>query len=289
MTISITNELLAYAPELKELVKSAEQVDSLSTASKGETLFSYVKMGYMEKVAGVAVDNTERMRVLRASTLYGIEKQAKEIVKLIETRVKVKQASEMTKQAELAIAQDTFEAMEAGYVNQDKMVKMARALDEAFHDDITSKSIKAYACDGYLSKSAAERSLKSRYLATSDEAFNKLAMMLDHLNTDTFTVDDKRKFADFIHGLDKKAGLTAKGFNVYKEIFLTKEAAASAIMVNVSPMKSVSVEKIMAIAPDLAPTIGPDVAKELQGDPINVKHVVESLPLDLKSIIAKYV
>lgn len=290
MTTSIANELLAYAPELKELVKSAEQVDGLSTASKGDTLFSYVKMEFMEKVAGLTVDNTDRYRVLRASTLYDIEKQASEIVKAIQRRVQVKQASEMTKSAELVVAQDTFEAMEAGYVNQDKMVKMARALTDAYDADITSDSIKQYSCQGYLSKEAAQRSLRSRFQATKDEAFEKLASALDTLDTGAFTIDEKRKFADFVHGLDKKANLTAIGFNVYKEVFLTKAASiTSALMVAVSPTKSVPVEKIIAIAPDLAGAMGPEVTKELQGDPMTVKSVVESLPLDLKGVLARYV
>lgn len=289
MTTAITNELLGYVPELKELVKSAEQVDSLSTSCKGDTLFSYVKMEFMEKVAGVPVDNTDRARVLKASTLYGIEKNASEIVKHMLSRVHIKKASENKKQAELIIAQDNFEAMDSGFINQERMVKMARALSDNYHDDITSDAVKMYACDGYLSKSAAFRSLKSRYIATADEAFNKLAMALDHLNTDSFSVEEKRKFADFVHGMDKKAGLTAKGFNIYKEVFLTKSAAiGSALMVQLGN-KSVPVEKIIAVAPDLAGAIGPDVAKELQGDPQTVKAVAESLPVDLKGVIAKYV
>lgn len=289
MTTAIANELLAYAPELKELVKSAEQIDTLSTASKGDTLFSYVKMEFMEKVAGVPVDNLDRARVLKASTLYGIEKSASEIVKQILNRVHVKQASTQKRATELVIAQDNFDAMDSGFVNQERMVKMARALDDAYHDDITSDAIKAYSCDGYLSKTAAERSLKSRYMATADETFNKLAMALDHLDTDSFSKEDKRKFADFVYGLDKKAGLTARGFNVYKEIFLTKSAAiGSALMVNLGN-KSVPIEKISSIAPDLASAIGHDVARELQGDPQTAKAVAESLPADLKGVIARYV
>lgn len=290
MSTSVTNELLSYAPELKEFIKSAEQADTLSTNSKSETLFSCVKMGYMEKVAGVPVDSLQKAKVLKASTLYGVEKQASEIIEKILSKVNVKQASEAKVRAELVIAQDNFEAMTAGYVNQDNLVKMARALDDSYGEEITSESVKKYSGNAYLSKQAMERSLKTRFIATADWTFSKLAEALDNLDTDNFSIEEKRKLTDFIHGLDKKAGLTAKGFNIYEEVFLTKKASiASSTMVNLSPAKSVTADRIIAVAPDLTAALGDDVVKELSGDPIHVKQVVESLPLDIKAVIARYV
>lgn len=289
MTTTITNELLAYAPELKDLVKSAETIEGLSTKNKAETLFSAVKVGFMEKVAHVYVDPVEAATIRKAATLYGVSSEADQIVGLIEAKATLTKQASLTKQAELIVAQDNFETLRSGIKNVDKLVKVARALHDNFAADLESDSIKKYSCDAYLCKQAAERGLTARYAASKNEAFEKLASALHELDTDKFTLEEKRRFADYITDLEKKAGIAGKGFDIYEEAFLTKQADVSnSMMVKLGNNKSVPISKIQAIAPDLKDALGADVVKEITGDPMNAKHVIESLPLDLKNIIGRY-
>lgn len=287
----VSREVLAYMPELSSLVKTAEETENFSVSSPSQALFSYLKVGYMIKVAGLEVEPEQIAYVNKAIKLYGIEKQADEILSHLETRFQIKQAnvlSEEETKRDLSIAQDTFDTMRQGFVNQERLTKIARALYDGHSDDIVSDSIKQYACIGYLEKQAAERALKARFRATSNPTFEKLASVLDNMDISKFSTDEKRQFADFIYGLDKEAGLTVKGFNIYEEVFMTKKAMASTTIVNLTPGKSVPVESIMRIAPDLVDALGADLVRELTKTPEDVRQVVESLPLDLKAILARY-
>lgn len=290
MSLYITQEVLAYVPELKEMVKSASEADGFPVSSKEEALMSSVKVGYMVKVAKASTEGLDLTKIAKASELYGVAEQAAQIVESIAAKAMVKKANHEKLAAEIIIAEDNFQALQGGIVNTEKLTKIARTLYDNHGEDLTLDAIKQYACAGYMEKSATIRALKARHRASGIEAFEKLASAMESFDTGSMPLEDKRKLADFINGLDKKAGLVARGFNIFEEVFMTKKAQiASALMVNITNNKAVPVEKIMSVAPDLVGVLGADVVKELQGDPTTVKSVVESLPLDLKSILAKYV
>lgn len=289
MTTTVTNELLAYLPELKELVKSAEVVEGLSTKTREDTLFSSLKVAYQEKVAHVYVDPLEAARVRKAARLYGLDKTAEDLSTLLQSKVALTKTASLQKEAELVVAQENFDNLCSGFKNVDRLVKAARALYDNFEDSVESEKVKQYACAGHLDKSAALRGLKARAKASGNEAFEKLAEALPELDTQRFTLEEKRKFADFVYGLDKKANLQVKGFDFYSEVFLTKEAAiAGSLTVKLSNNKEVPVSRVQAVAPDLVDALGADVVKELKKDAYTAKAVVDSLPLDLKTILAKY-
>lgn len=289
MTTTVTNELLAYLPELKQLVKSAEAVEGLSTKTREDTLFSSVKVAYLEKVAHVYVDPLEAAKVRKAAGLYGIDKIAEDLSTLLQSKVALTKTASLQKQAELVVAQENFDNLCGGFKNVDRLVKAARALYDSFEDQIESDNVKLYACAGHLNKTAALRGLQARAKASGNEAFEKLAEALPELDTQKFTLEEKRKFADYVNELDKKANLQTRGFDFYNEVFIVKEAAmAGAITVKLSNNKEVPISKIQAVAPDLVDALGADVVKELKKDAYTAKAVVDSLPLDLKTILAKY-
>ena len=77
-----------------------------------------------------------------------------------------------------------------------------------------------------------------------------------------------------------------RGYNFYNEAFITKEAAASALMIKLDNTE-VPVENVLR-AP-IGHILGEDVAKEVGSDPYNAKTVLETLPLDMQRLLLQRV
>lgn len=294
MTIHIVTDMFAQVPTLRGLVKSASDLEALQgfpTSTKELSFLSLAKIEYMEKVAGMTINATDKAHVKKACSLYGITGVIGEAMSLLSSAAFEKSASEIEKQAETLAAIDMMKDLSrSGQVEQ--LVKVARKLEQNFtnSEELSNHSyLKQYTGKGYLDKQAMLKSLEKRKVLTGDETFEKVAKVLESKDFSTFGEADKVKILDTIQGLDKAAGLNYRGLNIYEETVLP-ELTKSAETVNLGKGKSVSVEKVLDVIPALQDALGKDVVKEIQSaGPGSAQAVIDSLPMDLKAIIARYV
>lgn len=285
MTIHVVAEMLNEAPNLKGLVKSASDLEALQgfpTSSKELSTLSLAKIEYMEKVANLEVDPLAKAHVIRACALYGIKDSG---LPTELTTPLMKQASIQAHEAELKATVMRMEDLRT-HRQFDQLVKVARTLDGQF-EDLDHRFLNQFTGKGTLDKKACLEALNKRFVMTKDEDFTKVASVLEKKDFSTLNQGDKQMILDTIYGLDKKAGLSQKGWCIYEETILEKKAES----INLGKGKQVPIERVLDILPALQDALGKDVVKEIQAAEKNgsAQAVIDSLPMDLKGIISRYV
>lgn len=286
MSIYQLREMLQIAPELSEHIKQASDYENFSTASREDTLVSAVKANYMVKIAKKIVDPEELSKVATATRLYGLEDQVRELTDLLiqgSTSALEKSASEAATLRDLKVAESYIEAETTGFCDIEKVAEAAQELYDSYPDDVTSEVVKTYAGANVFIKQAAVEALKAR--ARIVPAFEKMAHIVEATDASHLSRSQVRTIASAVTQMDKEAGLCTKGFNFYKEAFVTKEAASSALLVNCGG-KQIGIEKLMS-AP-IGDILGDDVARQMGTDPYEVKAAVEALPRDSQQLLARY-
>lgn len=284
MSIYTLREMVELNPEIAGLVKQASDIDDFSTNTKEDTLVSSLKAAYLVKIAKKVVNPDTLTKVATASRLYGLEDQVKALVDTMSAGSLEKSASEPVDYLkDLNLAQSYIESETSGFCDIEKVAEASQELYDAYSNDITSEVVRTYAGANVFVKEAAVEALKAR--ARIVPVFEKVAEMIEGTNSEDFTMEQARSISQVITQMDKEAGLCTKGFNFYKEAYLTKSAASSALLVNCDG-KKVPIEKVLR-AP-IGDILGNDVAAHLGSDPYEVKAAVEALPRDAQRLLARY-
>lgn len=280
MSIHALRETLELVPEAIELCKSASVSDGFPTDSRESTLASALKINYMTKIAGERVSSEDMVKVSTAIKLYKLASEVESLSEKMSKRDLEKKASHAEKVEELRIAETYIESQAHGIVDLEKVASASSELYDAYSDDIASSTVRRYACGDVFIKQAAVEALNGRHRIAPHQGFDKLAHILEASDFSKFDIDEIRSIASCVTKLEKRAHLT--GLDFYKEAFMTKEAAASALMVTVDKQQ-IPVENILR-AP-VGQILGEDVAREMGSDPYQVKAVVEALPLDMQKLL----
>lgn len=282
MTVHILKQAFEVVPDVYEVCKSASIGDEISTTSKENTLASATKLLYMDKVAGMNVKYDDMMKVATAVKLYGLSDAVSSIASRMAKGELMKIASEQEVRNEVVIAEEIFMTKMAGVINLEKRAHLANKLYDAYPEYISNTAVKRYACADVFVKEAAVNALRGRASVAPNMGFEKIATIVEASDFSKLTLEDKRNISQCVTELDKRAGLTWKGFDFYAESFITKEAACSALMVKVDKT-DIPVENILK-AP-VASILGQDVATEIGSDPYQAKAVIEALPLDSQRLL----
>lgn len=285
MSLSTLSNIQKLLPEVSPLIKKADIDTDFSTRDMVNTVVSNLKMEYLTKVARTAVDQTTEDRLRMAAELYGVQNQ----ISLYSSEL-VKRASSVNYQKDLAkdvrLAEAYLEGKLSGFSpNITKIAEEAESIYDSYSEMVTSPTLKRYAGEAFLNKTAAVNSLRRRTQVTNNKAFEKLAQIVDATRPETLDSDDIRLICRAVTHLDKKAGLDIKGYNFYNEALMEKSASVTSLSVTLAG-KPYPVESILALGPRLGQALGEDVAKEIGSDPVNAKVVIEALPRDLQQLLA---
>ena len=284
MSIYTLREMLEIAPELADHVKQASDLDDFSTNSKEDTLVSSLKATYLVKIAKKVVCPETLTKVATATRLYGLEDQVKELTDLLVAGNLEKAASvPFYFTHDLRLAESYIEAETSGFCDIEKVAEAAQELFDSYPDDVESELVRTYAGANVFVKAAAVEALKAR--ARIVPMFEKMAHIVEATDASSLTQSQVRTISQVVTQMDKEAGLCTKGFNFYKEAFLTKEAASSSLLVNCAG-KKVGIEKLMRA--NIGDILGNDVAAHLGTDPYEMKAAIEALPRDSQQLLARY-
>lgn len=288
MSIHTLRKILELAPEVLGHIKQAKVNQEFPTDCKDSVLASALEIEYMTKIAHKLVDPNAYAKVQKAVDLYGL---GDEVARFSSSMVKVANVSEETAiDKELRAAEAMFESNLGGNYDLEKVAQQAETLVEYYEDEIKSDLVKRYAGDCGLNKSAALVALKRRHFVTKNSDFVKLAEALEEVDEYKLSRSDLCKLASTVTKLDKESCLPCGSFDFYKEAFITKQAAVSAMPISIAGSQ-IPYENIVRMGKsNLAQVIGSDVVSELGdlSDAPTVKAVLESLPLDLQKLLKKH-
>lgn len=280
-------------PELKEHIKEANFEEDFPLDNKDGAIASYLRCAYLTKVAGKILAPEKMDLVKKAVHLYGVANTAKALEESLLNSIQLKKEASVAKalshDAPTALA--NLEGQATGSPDLEKLAEAAEAIFEQFPDQAAKSEVaRTYACKGYFHKEAAVASLNARTRATGNPIFEKVAEIVDRSMGEGVNEKDVRQVCKFVTALDKKAGLTLKGFNFYKEAQLLKQAAVRSVLMLKLAGKKVPYESVQRFGMErIASVLGDDVAKGMNGDPVHDKYVLESLPLDSQRVLANVI
>lgn len=279
--------ILELVPEALDMIKKASVDQDFPVDSRDSTLASALELKYHECVDGKSVDIFAIEKVAQAVDLYGIREEVRDLTSKM---IKAAQDFSMSASEDVSANYLAKEASLAGDLSgfSDIVAVAATAVDlykEASSLSIDpNETVKRYSGHGYLDKKASVEALASRYQATGNASFVKIASALYRMDTLNMKPESVYDVCRTVSEMDKEAGLSAKGFNFFREAVMTK-SAASAMQISLCG-KEYPYESILRLGRGrIAQFIGEDVAKEVDANPMNAKQVLETLPRDLQQIL----
>lgn len=287
-------DILSLVPEAIEMVKQANLEADFPLDCKDSAAASYLQAHYLIKVAGKPVCPDKLALIEKAASLYGIKEELDIMLPRLNNFEKQASFNQERYGLSLKELESNFEGDLCGFLGIEKAASEANRLIEQYGDQVKSKEVLRYAGQGWLNKEAALKSLANRVYAIKEkniddaQAFTKVArIMLDSVKENDY--NSIKQLCGTITSLDKKAGLDLIGFNFYKEALITKEAGLSQLNVSLAG-EQIPYEKIQRFGKDrIGSTLGADIAKEMNGDPVSEKAMLESLPRDLQVMLKSLV
>lgn len=275
-------------PDTKQLTKQASLDQDFPVDSKDSCIASALSAAYLTHVKGETIPYDAFEKVANASEIYGVRGLVKGLIPEMVQKHHEKKAFEESQSTETFLAKVAmFEGELTGTKGRDyKWVsEQATALcKEAQERNIEpSDPLIRYSGQGFFEKTAAVKSMSVRYNLTKDPVFVKLAQAIAHTDANKFTPEMVKDLCNTVNGLDKKAGLTHKGYNLYNEVILTKEAALISSLSVTLAGTQVPYEKIQKFGKEgFKNYVGNDIAQEFDKGPQQFKQVLETLPLDMQ-------
>ena len=290
MTTTVLKEMFSYQPELRSLIKSAEDLTAIMegfpTGSEALTMLSMAKLSFMEKVANVQVPPNVSNQVKQAATLYGVKDVVEESMALLATTIMEKRASDSHLVYEVSVAINKMLTLDRDN-KVDELVKVASHINADYSEVeglIGSSLVSIYSGVSTLDKGSTLQALEKRAFLTRDNIYSELATVLSSKDFTGFTKEANEKVLAAIHDVDKSFHLEIKGWNIYKEARV--KSAAENIKLGKT---SASLERILDVIPALQDALGSETVKEIVEAGQEAGPIIASLPMDLKAIIATYV
>jgi hypothetical protein len=279
--------ILELVPEALPLIKSASVDQDYPLDNRGSAIASALELKYHEVVDHKSIDPFSIEKVARAVDLYGATDEVKDLTtKLIKAAQANVAANAESKTDVYLSKQAGFEGDLTGLRDLPALAQTASELyKQASELNITpSETVKRYAGQGYLDKKASVESLAARYQASKNVNFVKIASALYRMDESTMKPETVFDVCKTVAEMDKEAGLSALGFDFFREAVIVK-TAASAMTINLCG-KPYPYESLARLGKDrIAQFIGKDVADEFDAGPQNAKAVIETLPADLQQIL----
>ncbi|HET8686725.1 MAG TPA: hypothetical protein VFM18_08680 [Methanosarcina sp.] len=281
--------ILGLVPSALEHVKQASVEQEFPLDNRDSVVASALSVQYCQHISGKSVDPFVMEKISRAIDLFDV----RDVVEGL-TREMVKEASIASQKAfqdpSRALLEKVagFEGDLSGFVDLEDIHAKADALyKEAQELGVEpSEKVRRYSGNAFLNKQAALDALAARYQASGSVGFAKLASAIGMLQPESLKPETVQDICRTVTSMDKSAGISARGFDFYREALLTKQADFLKTMNVRLAGVDVPYDKVMRLGKDtISHYVGPDVAKELDGGPANFKQVLETLPLDLQRIV----
>ncbi len=281
--------LVQIAPESYSLIKEASVTEEFPVDSAASALASAMRVEYLTKVAHTEVSAVDRWNVEKAVIAYGLLEKVAEL----STRVSEYAREVATQRA--YNAEDTLRIKEAAaFVTTESLrpdlekvaSACARIVDDFEGQGLTiSEDVQRYSGMYQLDKQATELSLKARESLTKCAEYSALLGLVqgdfpvEKLNE--MGREKRAAFAQAVITLDKANHYPG---DFYKEAFV-KKASVNVTLAG----KSYDMAKIASLGKSqLGDILGADVAGSMTGDLAYDKAVIDSLPMDSKNTLGRF-
>ena len=279
------NDILKIVPEAVCLVKEASVSENFPIDNKDSALASALRIAYLTKVAGEQVNYVTQEKVAQAVTAFGVGEVFTKMASKIEAFGEAeKQASMYDLDQTLALQQEVLRG-ELGF-GQDllKVASYAEGVYERFPGKEMDETTHRYSSVMPFGEDELSNALQKRAYLTGDSRYQDILDVVKEVGVETLNLGTREKRASVaktVANLDRELHYNG---DFYKEAFV-KQASYN-VRLNA---KTVPYESLVKMGKDhIGDLIGKDVAASLTGDFANDKAVIESLPMDEKAVLERF-
>jgi hypothetical protein len=280
------NNILQIVPEAVGMVKEASLSEEFPVDSRDSALASGLQISYLTKVAGESVDYATQERVSRAVLAYGLSGELEKLASRIEAfGMAEKQASLYNAQESLQLQEEVLRGSLGFHQDLIKVASYAEDITARFNGQAFGYETSLYSAGLPFGESEVSNALQKRAYETGDTRYNDILTVVTEFGVESLNLGGQEKRASVakaVVSLDQEHFYNG---DFYKEAFV-KEASYN---INLGS-KTVPFEKIARLgSAHIGDILGKDVADALTGDYGNDKAVLESLPLDEKNALGRFV
>lgn len=276
-------------PQSFELVKQASISEDYPVDSSASAIASALAIEHHKYFTGRSVDPDVMEKVARAVDLYGVKGDVDRLSDQLQKAAYDKAL------ASLHDPVQEYQVKEAGFIGdlsgfsdlesvQDTAVQLYKQASEIKTEPC--EQVRRYSGHAYLNKSAAVEALASRYKASGEVGFAKIAVALGRMPAESLKPESIQDLCRTVVAMDKQASLNLRGYDFYREALITKQAELVSVMRIRLAGSDVPYESIHRVGKErIAQYVGADVAREMDSGPAHFKQVLETLPLDLQRLV----
>lgn len=275
-------DILLIVPEAESMTKEASLQEAFPVDNRDSAFASGLRIEYLTKVAGEEVNYATREKVARTLEAYGLTSQMEKMAS------KIKTFGEAEKRASLYNAEETLHLQEEvlrgnlGF-HQDllKVASYAEDIVSRFNGQEFSHETQLYSGSLPFGESEVINALQKRAYTTGDVRYNDVLGVIADYSVECLNLGGQEKRASVAKTVTQLDQEHFYNGDFFKEAFV-KEAS---YYVNLGG-KSVPWEKINK--DHVGDVLGKEVSAALTGDYANDKAVLESLPLDEKTTLGRF-
>lgn len=276
-------DILLIVPEAEGMVKEASLQEAFPVDSKDSAIASALRIEYLTKVAGEEVNYATREKVAKVISAYGVGKEIEKMASKISTFGESEKRASLYDEKETLMLQEEVLRGNLGF-HQDliKVANYAEELVSRFPNQELSYETRLYSGNLPIGEAEMTNALQKRAYVTGDVRYNDILGVVSEFGVESLNRDSHEKRASVAKTV---AALDQEHFyngDFFKEAFV-KQASYT---VNLGS-KSVPWEKINK--DQIGDILGKDVASALTGDYANDKAVIESLPIDEKNALGRFI
>lgn len=275
-------DILLIVPEAESMTKEASLHEAFPIDNRDSAFASGLRIEYLTKVAGETVDYATREKVATALSAYGLtaelEKMASKIAKF---GLAEKQASLYDAKETLHLQEEVLRGNLGFHQDLIKVANYAENIVSRFNGQEFSQETQLYAGLMPFGKDEVDNALQKRAYATGDTRYNDVLGVIHEYGVEALNLGDQEKRASVAKTVTELDQEHFYNGDFFKEAFV-KQASYS---VNLGS-KSVPWEKINK--DHVGDVLGKEVSAALTGDYANDKAVLESLPLDEKAALGRF-
>lgn len=288
MSIHTLKKVVMLVPEAAGHIKKAHLTEEFPVGTKDATISSALQISYLTKIAHQDVDMDVLEKVAKAVRLYGVSSDVKHMTDTMVKQAFSQHARVDSIEDQVREAERIIESRTQGFFAMEKVAEASEELWDEHKGHVTSDVVKLYAGAGMLNKEAAVAALTHRARQTGNPEFIKVAQVISSSDESKMDVQDNRAIAEAIVELEKKAGLF--GRDIYREIFMVKEAAINDATRVVLAGKTVSVTQLKTLgSAQVGAILGKDIGDIISLPSNEMKPALEALPLAEKQALARLV
>lgn len=276
--------ILSIVPDAVGFTKQASFNEEYPLDSADSVAASALRVQYLTKVAGQHVDYSTQERVQSAVQAFGLEEEVAKHSAQITKYASAKKNADLYSASETASLQEEILAGSLGY-GQDlvKVAAEAGRIVSNFDTDFSETTLR-YSASMPFGETELLSAIEKRAHLTKDERYFQIHKVIEDFSVQALNSADREKRAHValaIASVDQEIHYNG---DIYREAFV-KEASVNIKL----HKKTVSFIDIQRLGKDhIGDILGKDVASALTGDAANDKAVLESLPMNEKAALERF-